>query len=137
MYTVKAELAGTWRSYTCASLADTEALQGLFAKHDIPTDFAYSPPSDISKLAGQALADAFAVLKTLEKGGPVWATHTGRVIEFGGHNLPYHPQHPHKSGHGWTMGDEVRPDEARHYIANRGCVGQYVAYDPHHKEPQA
>lgn len=81
------------------------------------------------KLTGQALADAYAQLKGVELGGKLWATHNGKRIEVRGEGLPFHPQHPWKSQRGWSLLDRQTVAHCREYLANRGCMGQWVAYE--------
>lgn len=81
-------------------------------------------------LRGQALAEDYARLKSVELGGAVWAHHTGRAIEVRGEGLPYHPQHPQKHEHGWSLLDRKSVAHCRAYLDNRGCMGQWVAYEP-------
>lgn len=84
----------------------------------------------VSKLTGDALATAYAALKSHELGGAVFAYPDGGKIVVSGSGLPYHPQHPHRSAEGWTLGDEKTPAHCREYLDNRGCMGQWYAYEP-------
>ena len=83
------------------------------------------------KLRGQALIDAYVALKSVEMRGKVWAFKEGRRICIRGDNLPVHPQHPMaKSMRGWSMLDYKTPTQCQEYLANQGCMGQSVAYEP-------
>lgn len=91
----------------------------------------------MSELKGKALAQEYQRLLSIELGGPIHAEHLGPVIEISGSSLPVHPQHPHPSTVGWTLGDRKKVAHVKEYVANRGCVGQWVAYDPHHERKTA
>lgn len=81
-------------------------------------------------LTGQALADAYAKLLSVELGGPVWAVFEGRRVVVRGEGLPVHPQYPVRLPNGWSLGDRKTPTHCRKYLENRGCMEQWVAYDP-------
>lgn len=80
-------------------------------------------------LRGAALAKAYAELKSKELGGHVWAFYEGRRIVIRGEGLPVHPQYPLPLK-GWSLLAYKTPTECREYLANRGCMGQTVAYEP-------
>lgn len=86
----------------------------------------------LSARKGKALAQEYQRLLSIELGGPIHAEHLGPVIEISGNNLPVHPQHP-QALRGWDLLDRKKVAHVREYTANRGCVGQWVAYDPHYE----
>lgn len=86
---------------------------------------------------GQTVARKYAELLSVELRGKVWATiEAGRIV-IRGEGLPVHPQYPHPMPKGWSLMDRKTFSHAREYIANRGCMGQWVAYDPLHNGPGA
>lgn len=82
------------------------------------------------QLKGEALAKAYAALLSVELGGNVWAFYEGRRIVVRGEGLPTHPQYPHPSPHGWSLLARKTPTYCREYLQNRGCMGQWHAYEP-------
>lgn len=86
----------------------------------------------MSELKGKTLAQEYQRLLSIELGGRIRAEHLGPVIEISGSGLPVHPQHPYAL-RGWCLLGRKKVAHVKEYVANRGCVGQWVAYDPHHE----
>lgn len=84
----------------------------------------------VMKLKGEALAKAYAEMLSVELRGKVWACYEGRRIVIRGEGLPMHPQHPHINTRGWSLLDRKTPTHCREYLKNRGCMGQWHAFDP-------
>ena len=81
-------------------------------------------------LRGKALVDAYLALMSIQLGGKIWAHREGRKIVLRGEGLPMHPQHPHFRKEGWSLLGYNTPAQCREYVANRGCMGQWHAYEP-------